>query len=299
MGRISKLKRDSYVLKNYVLSKKKKPFLASFKLTYNCNLKCQQCPFHSMQSKDLSFEDVKNVLNELYDRGNRIVVFEGGEPLLWKHDSYDIHDVVKAAKKKFFCVGMTTNGTLPLDVDTDILWVSIDGFKDTHNNLRNGNVFDQVMRNIEKSSHPKLFAHITINSRNYLEVPDLIKSFPDSIKGVTVQFYYPYNHKDDLFLEFDKREKLLEDIISLKEQGYNLLNSYSGLEAMKRNEWKCIDWLVDNANPDGSISNGCYLKGRADMDCSRCGFSPHVEISLAYKGNLNAIKAGINIFFEH
>lgn len=297
MGLINKIKIKSYILKNYILSNEKKPFLSSFKLTYNCNLRCQQCPFHSMQSKDPSFKDVKNILNELYDRGNRIVIFEGGEPMLWRDEGYDIYGVVKEAKKKFFCVGMTTNGTLPLDVDTDILWVSIDGFKEMHNSLRNHDVFDKVMKNIKRSSHTKLFAHITVNSKNYLEVPELIKSFPENIKGVTVQFYYPYNNKDELFLDFDKREKLLEEIISLKEQGYHVLNSYSGLEAMKSNKWKCIDWLVDNANPDGSIANGCYLKGRTDMDCSKCGFSPHVEISLAYKGKLDAIKAGIDIFF--
>lgn len=297
MGRISKLRRDSYVLKNYVFSKKKKPFLCSFKLTYNCNLKCDQCPFHSMKSKDPSLEEVTSTLEKLYDRGNRAVIFEGGEPMLWKHGSYGIHDVVKAAKRKFFCVGMTTNGTLPLDVDTDILWVSIDGFKDTHNSLRNGDVFDKVMKNIKESSHPKLLAHITVNSKNYSEVPELIKFLSKSVKGITLQFYYPYNKKDDLFLDFDKREELLEDIITLKEKSYPILNSYSGLKAMKKNKWQCIDWLVDNANPDGSISNGCYLKGRTDLDCSKCGFSPHVEISLAYKGNLEAIKAGIEIFF--
>lgn len=298
MGIIKKLKRDSYILKNYVLSTKEKPFLCSFKLTYKCNLRCDQCPFHSMRSKDLSFEEVKGVLDQLYNRGNRIIVFEGGEPMLWKDNQYDTHDVVREAKKKFFSIGMTTNGTLSLDVAVDVLWVSIDGLKDTHNYLRNGNVFDKVMDNIKSSSHPKLFAHITVNSKNYSEIPDLIKSFPKNIKGVTIQFYYPYNKKDELFLDFDKREKLLEEIISLKDQGWPILNSYPGLEAMKRNKWTCIDWLVDNANPDGNIIHGCYLKGRTDKDCSKCGFSPHVEISLAYKGNLKAIKSGVGIFFE-
>ncbi len=90
----------------------------------------------------------------------------------------------------------------------------------------------------------------------------------------------------------------MDDIILLKQDKYPVLNSYPGLEAMKKNEWECIDWLVDNANPDGSIIHGCYLNDRTDKDCSKCGFSPHVEISLAYKGDLKAIKAGIDIFFK-
>ncbi|MBM3199381.1 DUF3463 domain-containing protein [Candidatus Woesearchaeota archaeon] len=295
---INNLKVDAYVLNNYVLSKKERPFLCSFKLTYDCNLTCHQCPFHMMQSKNPSFEQVGNVLEELHERGNRIVVFEGGEPMLWKDKTYSIHDVVKSAKKSFFSVGMTTNGTLPLDVNTDILWFSIDGLKDTHNNLRNSNVFDKVIDNVKKSYHPKLFAHITANRKNYSEIPELVKLLPKNVKGITLQFYYPYNNNDDLFLEFDKREKLLEEIIALKRGGYKIMNSYSGLEAMKKNNWKCVDWLVDNANPDGTITNGCYLKGRSDMDCKKCGFSPHVEVSLAYKGDLEAIRSGVSIFFK-
>jgi hypothetical protein len=45
-------------------------------------------------------------------------------------------------------VGVTTNGTLPIDIDSDIVWVSIDGLKETHNRIR-GDCFDRVVENIE------------------------------------------------------------------------------------------------------------------------------------------------------
>jgi len=44
-----------YIFSHYVLSRNK-PLLASFKLTYACNLRCRQCPFFEMQSANLSFE---------------------------------------------------------------------------------------------------------------------------------------------------------------------------------------------------------------------------------------------------
>jgi hypothetical protein len=83
----------------------------------------------------------------------------------------------------------------------------------------------------------------------------------------------------------------------MKRSGYPVLNSIPSLEALKRNTWRCRDWMVDNANPDGSLSQGCYLKGRDDIDCARCGFSPFTELSLACRGNLKAIEAGVKIFF--
>jgi hypothetical protein len=84
----------------------------------------------------------------------------------------------------------------------------------------------------------------------------------------------------------------------MKKEGYPVLNSTAALQALKRNTWLCLDWLVDNANPDNTITQGCYLKGRADQNCAKCGFSPHTEISLAFRGSIPAILAGMKIFFN-
>jgi Fe-coproporphyrin III synthase len=297
MARVNLLSRDWYILRNYVLTREKKPFLASYKLTYRCNLSCQQCPFHQLRTAEPAYPEVLATLNRLYLRGSRMVVFEGGEPLLWRDGDFTIREVIEQARRKFFSVGLTTNGTLPLDVCPDILWVSIDGLRDTHNRLRGADIFDRVIANIRQCDHPKLLAHITVNTENYREIPDLILFLSSLVKGITIQFYYPYGHDDALFLDLDKRRVFLNEVIALKRAGYPVLNSVAALNALKYNTWRCVDWLVDCANPDGSISQGCYLKTRADIDCTRCGFSPYTEISLAYRGNLQAVRAGVRIFF--
>jgi MoaA/NifB/PqqE/SkfB family radical SAM enzyme len=236
-------------------------------------------------------------LDDLYVRGVRMMIFEGGEPMLWRDGRYRIDDVVEQARQRFYCVGMTTNGTQPLNLPTDVLWVSIDGFAETHNQLRGGQVFDQIMANIADSQHPRLFAHITVNSLNAPEVPDLVRFLSERVRGITVQFYYPYNHQYELYLAQPARGELIGRLLELKEQGYPLLNSRVSLKALGASGRRCDDWLIANANPDGSISQGCYVKGRADIDCSKCGFTPHTEISMAYQGKLDAIRAGVEIFF--
>lgn len=285
-----------YILRHHVFSRSRRPFLASYKLTFRCNLRCLQCPFYTNQSPDPTFEQVLATLDQLQARGSRLVVFEGGEPLLWRDGDHTIHDVVAEAKKRFFSVGITTNGTLPLDVDSDVLWVSLDGLRDTHDRLRGAQVFDCILQNIKRSRHPRLHAHITINNQNESEVVPLIKFLRGRVRGVTVQFYYPYNHQDALFLDFERRERLLNDLIALKRQGYPILNSNAALRALRRNTWRCEDRLLDCADPDGSLRQGCYLRGRSDINCALCGFSPNTEISLAAQGNLQAIFAGIRIF---
>lgn len=284
-----------YVLRNYLFAQRK-PFLASYKVTYRCNLRCLQCPFYSLESPTPTFEQACQTLDQLYQRGNRMVVLEGGEPMLWEDGKYRVHDLAAYARQQFFSVGMTTNGTLPLDVPTDVLWVSIDGLRETHNQLRGAPIFDQVITNVRASWHPRLFAHVTVNAVNAAEIPQLLHFLGGIFRGITIQFYYPYNHEDALFLDFDRRAALLDKVIQLKHQGVNVLNSFAALTALKRNTWTCRDALMDNANPDGTLLQGCYLKGRGGSDCARCGFSPHTEISLACRGNLQAIQAGMRIF---
>lgn len=284
-----------HILRHHLILQNR-PLLASYKLTYRCNLNCQQCPFFTMENEEATYEQACRIIDGLYERGSRLLMFEGGEPMLWQDGERRVHDLVNYARQRFFSVGMTTNGTLPLDVPTDVLWVSVDGLRDTHNELRGAPVFDRVIANARASGDPRLYAHVTVNSVNADEVPHLLEFLNGIFRGITIQFYYPYNHKDELFLDFSRREKLLDTIIDQKKAGVRVLNSIPALRALKRNTWVCRDALIDNANPDGSMQQGCYLKGRADIDCSKCGFSPHTEISLACRGVPRAVVAGMEIF---
>lgn len=300
MERPARVRQYLHILARYALRREHTPFLASFKLTYRCNLTCRQCPFYAMQGSlpELNFAQVLAMLDTLYARGNRLLVFEGGEPLLWRDGRKTLRDVLDAARQRTFAVGVTTNGTLPLDLNADVVWVSVDGFAATHDALRGAPCFARILQNISAAHHPRLYAHITVNRINAAETPALVRYLAGRVRGVTIQFYYPYagNADDALFLPFPARRALLQQLIELKREGLPILNSAAALRALQTNRWQCADWLVDCANPDGSITQGCYLKGRACQNCALCGFSPHTEISLAWRGSPAAVRAGMRIF---
>ncbi|MDX1777842.1 MAG: radical SAM protein, partial [Thermodesulfobacteriota bacterium] len=179
---------------------KRIPLLAGFKITNRCNLECIHCPFWKRTSPELlTFDQIKQILQTLYRRGVRILILEGGEPSLWRDGNYTITDVVTYAKTLFFSVGMTTNGTVPLTVPTNTVWVSIDGLRETHNRIRD-NSFDRVIKHIQSSNHPNVYANITINGINYSEIPELVKFLFGKVKGITIQFHYPYEDNDTLTL---------------------------------------------------------------------------------------------------
>jgi MoaA/NifB/PqqE/SkfB family radical SAM enzyme len=236
-------------------------------------------------------------LKTLHDWGVRILIIEGGEPFLWRDGEHDLRSVVAKARQLFFSVGVTTNGTFPIDIDSDIVWVSIDGLQETHDRLR-GKSFQRIMANIAATSHPRVYAHITVNAINWQEIPQLVQYLAPRMRGITVQFYYPFQEiEEDLFLPFDQRRQVLQELIRLKRQGYPLANSYACLKALKHNRWKCRPWMIASVDPTGKLTHGCYVKNRGQIACEMCGFSAHTEISLAYGWRLGAIMTGHKIFF--
>ena len=293
----------SWFLFQRKILKRKLPLLASFKVTYRCNLACLACPFHlryDNEESHMSWNTAIKALTSLYRLGSRIIVFEGGEPLLWRDGSYRLHDLVLYAKKHFLRVAVTTNGTLPLDVPSHTLWVSLDGIKETHNELRS-NSFDQVLSNIRKTNHPRVFIHCTLNRRNWRDLESLAKLVQEmpTLKGMTVQFFYPYNQgEDDLSLLPEERRKAIEKLLRLKKAGFPILNSPGRLKAMIDNRWNCHDDILINVDPDGTITKGCYVKNRGKINCDACGFTPVAEASGALDFNPKSLYAGWVLFIK-
>lgn len=279
------------------LTHHRRPLLAGFKVTHRCNLRCRACPFWRRPADDIPFEKAVEVLDAFERAGVRLLIFEGGEPFLWRDGERRLEDLVQEARRRFFAVGITTNGTLPIETSADIVWVSIDGLRETHNANR-GPIFDRVMETIRASAHPKILANVTINRLNVDEIPALVRFLAEepNIRGITIQFFYPYAESEDLRISPAQRRQVLDQLLALKRQGYPILDSYSALEALKDNSWKCYDWLIADADPDGRIHLGCYLKDRGEIHCEQCGFAAHTELSLAFAGNIGAIHTGHKVF---
>jgi len=274
---------------------RRNPLLAGFKLTDRCNLRCRACPFWKRTGQDMPLAQVNDVLDRLYRAGVRLLILEGGEPFLWRDGDHRLEDVVASARGRFFCTGIVTNGLLPIETQADIVWVSLDGLRESHNSNR-GPTFDRVVANIQASGHPKIFANVTINKLNWRDMPDLVKFLADKVKGITIQFYYPYEGTDDLLLPLPKRRQVLDQLIELKREGYPIADSVSTLQALRDNRWRCFSWLISSVEPDGQVTFGCYLKNRAAVHCEQCGFAAHTEISMAYNWNLATLQVARTVF---
>ena len=86
---------------------------AQIELTYGCNLHCVHCYTDCYNRPDLieremSYQEVTHILDQLYDQGCLWVCFTGGEIFVRK----DFLEIYAYAKQKGFLITLFTNGTL-------------------------------------------------------------------------------------------------------------------------------------------------------------------------------------------
>lgn len=248
----------------------------------------------------MGWDTAARCLHELSRSGCRMIVFEGGEPLLWRDGDRRVHDLIELAKKLFLRVAVTTNGTLDLDLPAHVVWVSIDGLPETHDRLRSSS-FARIRHNLEKTRHGKILIHHTINRENRLELKGLLDLLAGiaSVRGLTLQFFYPYGQGEEkLGLTESERREAIQTAITLKRQGYPILNSTGRLRAMIGNTWNCREDILINVDPDGTITQGCYAKSRGTVLCTHCGFTPVAEAVGALELRPGALLAGWRTFIS-
>jgi len=95
---------------------------AQIELTYGCNLHCVHCYTDcynrpELIRREMSYDRITQILDQLYDQGCLWVCFTGGEILLRK----DFLDIYAYAKQKGFLITLFTNATLVTEAIADYL----------------------------------------------------------------------------------------------------------------------------------------------------------------------------------
>ncbi|BBW97133.1 TIGR04053 family radical SAM/SPASM domain-containing protein [Geobacillus icigianus] len=86
------------------------PFIVIWELTRACQLQCLHCRAEAQYHRDpreLTFEEGKKLINEIYDMDQPMLVFTGGDPLM----RADVYDLAKYAIDKGLRVSMTPSAT--------------------------------------------------------------------------------------------------------------------------------------------------------------------------------------------
>jgi MoaA/NifB/PqqE/SkfB family radical SAM enzyme len=263
-----------------------------------CNLACRHCNIYSKEAPiSKSYETIKEDLKYSYSLGSRFVDFEGGEPMLWHDGDRDLNSLIDLAKDMgFYSSTVTTNAQLPFSgCRADSIWVSLDGLGRYHDQIRGQGAFDKLVKNIETADHPRLSVNMVVNKLNYESVTETIEfaATNTKIKSISINFHTPFAGTEELFLDWDSRGRVIDDIIALKKQGRPIMNSVSGLKLMKGVDYEKRCWVTNFIMPDGRRLPEC--QGRVSGVCDRCGFCMAGEMHSVFNFKPDTILAGLRL----
>jgi len=155
------------------LSGKISPFYVQFSVTDRCDSKCVYCwaNFAKRGYNELTFDEVKQIVDELSNLGTWRINLVGGEPLLRD----DIRDIISYIKSRGIDCTMTTNGHfIPEKIDEikdiDLLCVSLDGDEKTHDMNRGKGSYQKAIAGIEVAEENNIPIQLaTVITKNNLK----------------------------------------------------------------------------------------------------------------------------------
>ena len=159
------------------------PTKLDLRITYRCNLRCKMCgqwgttgtyEHYSADKRrvNLDIDSISQVIEELLPKGLRFVDIEGGETFLHPQ----VLDLFARLKNRNLVIKPVTNGTILssyakeiVSTGVDSIVVSIDGDRETHNNIRGTSwAYDRTMEGIrslreERRRQKKLLPFVQIS----------------------------------------------------------------------------------------------------------------------------------------
>jgi MoaA/NifB/PqqE/SkfB family radical SAM enzyme len=281
---------------------KRKPLQSVIFITDRCNLHCRHCNVvrEGPDVKSKSLAEVRDELRYCYGAGSRFIDFEGGEPHLWrdKEAGADINTLVDLAREMgFHSTTVTTNAQLPITAHSDLIWVSLDGLEEMHDDQRGTGSFARAMKHIDASEHPNLNVNMVITNRNHHDfenVARLVRDHPH-LRRLSFSFYVPYDSRD-LLVPPDVRNAVIDKAIELKKAGYPLMNSRAGLDLLRDPQsfiHKRQCWISNFIMVDGTRLPTC--PGEVSGVCEDCGFGMGAEMTLLFSLHPEMVKAGLSV----
>ncbi|MBO7419094.1 MAG: radical SAM protein [Bacteroidaceae bacterium] len=267
---------------------RRKPLQSVVFVTNGCDSTCRHCTVCTRQGELYAkpFTNIEKDLDECYALDARMLDLEGVHLLHWQDGEHKVNDIFTLAKDKGF---YSTSTMIPaadyaaweqLNVDVDVLWVSIMGIKDC-----------SYLENLRGAS-----LYMVVNSQNYQELPAVLEFLQQQsqIRQIAFNFHTPFQGTEHLALNKQQREEVIKQLIAYKRRGYRIMNSVSGLKNMLTLNFTRRCWICNFIYCDGRRSPQCIDNLDSGI-CQHCGFSMAGEMNAVFSCKPDTILAGLGI----
>jgi hypothetical protein len=171
-----------------------------------------------------------------------------------------------------------------------MVWVSMDGLPGTFE-TRRGPWFDQVERAVRARAHPRVAVIYTVDRHTAAGIAPFLRWVRDTalpVIGVMFYFHTPYYGRDELFLSATERAPFIDELLGHIRSGLPVLNSSSGLRALRSNTWVRPMGLARVADVDGEWVC-CRASAAPGNVCADCGYAACTELVMAQRLRPSAV----------
>ncbi len=300
------------------------PLAVRWQLTNRCILKCSYCNVWNDVKKELTLDEIYEMLDQMAELGTQTISFSGGEPMLRN----DIFEILAKTKSKGISTEMNSTGAYIPDKidklkDLDFLKISLDGSEKVHNLMRGNGAYKIAIEaaSAAKANNLNFIFTTTLTKFNLGEIGFLCSLAKDYGTMVAFQpvknIYRGIKDISHLAPESDQFKDAVNELIKIKKRnGSCMRNSLIGLKHIydwpqykKINCWAgkifCILDTDGTLMPCDRISYNSKLPNCTqlgfenafsklpDVHCSGCGFCGPLELNylMTFKFNVfNSIK---------
>ena len=204
------------VLAANLSGKYRKPLSMYYFITYKCPFSCDFCNItgSAQESPELGTDDIKKLLEQMAKAGVIKLQITGGEPMLRD----DIAQIVNTAKEFGIFTGISTSGfRIPEKIhdmkNLDLVFLSLEGDKETHDAIRGAGTFDTVKRAMSALKENGIpFWTTSVMNKKSLPSIDFILDWAKE-DGFTANFVMLHPRDDDCMSCFADKDKAYEYIL--------------------------------------------------------------------------------------
>ncbi len=302
------------------LLKKKAPLAVGWAITDKCNRKCPYCAIWKRENRDLSTEQVFEIIDALAEMGTIRISFTGGEPLLRE----DIGKIINHVHEKKIETKLNSNGALVKKRinelgNLDMMNLSLEGPEEIHDMIRGKGSFKEVIEAAEilKQNRININFATVMTSTNLDSIDDILDIAVQFNSRVMFQPATPLTlggtEPNLLTPPEDKYGEAVQKLIQMKKDGNTSIgNSVDGLKHLAKwphpEKIECASgWISCRIEPDGKVlycsreempftPKSCVDEGcRAafsqllPVSCDDCWCAARVELNLTFSGKLSVM----------
>lgn len=182
-----------------------KPYAVTWNITNRCNLQCSHCAldFNNRPMKELSYEECKEIIDDLSNEKVFMISFSGGEPLVRR----DFSKIIEYCYSKKITTVLATNGLLLTESlirdfikhGMTAIALSLDSINQSENDaIRGAGTYNKILKAMKlvTDSGMNLLLSITVDKDSLHNLKDMLQfAYDKKCKRVKTQIVLHENEK--------------------------------------------------------------------------------------------------------